>query len=202
MKISINKHLAIIGETQTGKTYLAQKIFKTNPIKSLFIDIEDIGDIKGQRVLTRNNREDVFDRTILKYHKVRYVPSSNDAVARREVRWIFNRLRKLNVPICVFVDEIQHYGTARKNAFDVYAIRGLKYGIHLVSISQRPAHVSKTIMTQTSVFIFFDVGVFERKYFREYNLPYDELLYRFKDAPKYSWIVYEKGVGIKGPYKI
>jgi len=102
----------------------------------------------------------------------------------------------------VYADEIQNWGDSRKNEFDVFAIRGLKHGLHLVAVSQRPAKISKTIISQSKTIIFFDISTFEKKYFKEYELPYDEINSMFVEAPKYSFVVFTKGKGLFGPYRL
>jgi len=210
MRINLNKHLCIIGETQSGKTVLANELFRINDTKSLFIDIEDMGEIKAEREVNMNTSPTEFKAIIKHYSKIKYIPSTDPKTAQKEVLWIWNTLMSMNINICVFVDEIQNYGDSNRNVFDVYAIRGLKHGVHLVSISQRPAYVSKTIMTQTPVIVFFEIGTFEREYFRRYQLPYDRMLNIFYDIaengdltrkiPLYSFIVFERGQPIKGPF--
>ena len=200
MKIEINKHLAIIGETQSGKTVLAHEIFRANPTKSLYIDIEDMGEIKAERELDMNIDVTTFRAVIQHYDKIKYIPSPKPKIAQKEMRWIWEALLGLNISICVFGDEIQNYGDDKRNVFDIYAVRGLKHGIHLVTISQRPAYVSKTIMTQTPKIIFFNIGTFERSYFLKYQLPYDEILEKFINASEYSFVIFERGKPLEGPF--
>jgi len=202
MRIAIKKHLAIIGETQSGKTVLAREIFNANPTKSLFIDIEDLGEIHAERELNMNDSPKTFRAMVQHYSKVKYVPSSNPSVARKETRWIWRMLMNMNINICVFADEIQNYGDDKRNVFDVYAVRGLKHGVHLITISQRPAYVSKTIMAQTPKIVFFNVGTFESEYFKRYRLPYEEINTMFAEAPEYSFIIYERGRPIEGPFRL
>lgn len=202
MKIDIVKHLCIIGETQSGKTVLANEIYKATPEKCLFIDIEDLGEIQADIELDSSNSRKEFVSAIKNFNRIKFIPSPEPKQAQKEVRWIWNILSVMNINICVFVDETQNYGNDKTNAFDIYAVRGLKRGIHLVSISQRPAYVSKTIMAQTPVIVFFNVGTFEKKYFTSYQLPYDEMVDVFATAPEYSFIIFERGKPIRGPFKL
>lgn len=200
MNVDMSKHTAIIGETQSGKTLLGNHLF--NRTGGLFIDIEDLGDIKADRVLSRRNSPEIFRNAIKKFNKVKYVPSPKTEVSSKELMWIWNTLRTMNKNIYLYVDEIQNWGGAMKNTCDIFAIRGLKYGIHLVSISQRPAYVSKTIATQTKTFIFFDIGDFEKMYFLKYNIPYDEIRNKLVKKGLYYFVVYERGIGVSEPYKL
>jgi len=200
MKIDMTRHVTIIGETQSGKTVLANYLFQKTG--GLFVDIEDLGDIEADITLTRRNTSSFFLKALQIYRRVRYVPSPNFEFNKKEILFIWRLVKTLNKNLYVYVDEIQNWGGARKNVFDVYAIRGLKYGIHLVSISQRPANISKSIATQTKTFIFFDISEMESQYFKLHQLPYEEIKRRLMDAPRYAFVVYVRGEGVSQPYKI
>ena len=211
MQIDMTKHIGICGETQSGKTILSNFLF--NRTGGLFIDIEDKGDVQAEISFSINNSESRFLTALKENKTVRYVPSTRLETSLKEIQYIWNCLTWINKPIYLYVDELQNWGNARKNAFDVFAIRGLKYGIHLVSISQRPAWISKTIATQSTTWVFFDIGDFERKYFDNYKLPYDEILSKFYDkdenghlirkAPQYSFVIYRRGIrSVSEPQKI
>lgn len=198
--IDLSKHASIYGETQSGKTLLANYLFERTG--GLFVDIEDKGDIIAERTLTRRNTKKHFIEVVKRYNKIRYIPSPEDEKAVKEAKWLWKTLSKLNLDLYVYVDETQHYGTARKNAFDVFATRGLKHGLHLVSIAQRPAMISKNIATQSMTSIFFDISTFEKTYFDRYQLPYDEIKDKLEKQPLYYFVVYKRGIGVSDPYKL
>jgi len=211
IEIDMTKHGSIIGETQTGKTIFSNFLF--NQTGGLFIDIEDKGDIDAEISFNINNSELRFIRALKERKTVRYVPSPRIEKSLKEVEYIWRVLMKLNMHIFVYVDEIQNWGNAVKNAFDVFAIRGLKHGIHLISITQSPSNLSKTIARQTPTWVFFDIGDFERAYFDRYKLPYDRILSKFYEeddkgdliriAPQYSFVIYRRGLrSVSEPMKI
>jgi len=196
----MDKHTSILGETQSGKTILANHLFSITG--GLFIDIEDVGDIKADITLTRRNSTDMFIKALKTRKYVKYVPSENIEVSLKEVKWIWRALKKLNKNIFVYVDEIQNWGGSRKNAFDVFAVRGLKYGIHLVAISQRPQNISKTILTQSPTVIIFDISGMEKKYFEDKELPYEDIKNNLMKQPKYSFVVYRRNEGVSQADKL
>lgn len=198
--IDLSKHVSIYGETQSGKTLLANYLFQRTG--GLFVDIEDKGDVITERTLTKRNTKNHFIEVIKSYNKVRYVPSPDDDVAIKEAKWLWNTLSKLNLDLYVYVDETQHYGTARKNAFDVFATRGLKHGLHLISIAQRPAMISKNIATQSMTSVFFDISTFEKTYFDRYQLPYEEIKSKLEKQPLYNFVVYKRGSGVSIAHKL
>lgn len=208
MKIDMKGHTGFIGITQSGKTTLMNHLFKKKG--GLFIDIEDKGEVQADRALNRHTDKTVFDNAIKQLKKIRYVPSPDTEKARKEARWISNRLLKLNKDIHVWVDEIQTYGSSRKNEFDVLAIRGLKHGIHLNYGTQRPAKVSKTIASQSRTMVFFDMSSFEKKGFKEYGLPYEEIVKKLESTGKpfanetlpYYFVIYTRGKEVSAPFKV
>jgi len=198
--LDIRKHMAIVGETQSGKTYLADKMFRQTG--GLFIDFEDVGDISCDVETDRTTDYEKIKNGLDAGKRVCYIPSETRDRREKEIEIIWRKLKKLNRNITVYADEIQEYGGDTKNRFDKFAVRGLKYGIHLIPISQRPAWISKTIATQSPKWIFFDVGDFERRYFREYQLPFGKLQEKLEGAGNYSFVIYERGELVKGPFKI
>ena len=50
------------------------------------------------------------------------------------------------------------------------------YGIRAVGISQRPADVSHTILTQSLYHVIFYIGDYDHPYFRKYNIPIEPQL--------------------------
>jgi len=211
MSLDMSKHTGIVGETQSGKTILSNFLFQKTG--GCFIDIEDRGDIKAEISFNIRSSTDRFKTALRDRHTVRYVPSTDKEESMKEAQYLWKMLKGLNKNMYLYVDEIQNWGSSRKSAFDVFAVRGLKYGIHLVSISQRPAWISKTIATQTITWIFFDIGDFERSYFDNYKLPYERILGKFykrdeigdliRIAPEYSFIVYRRGIkSVSEPKKL
>jgi len=201
LRIKIDKHGAIIGDTQSGKTVLANQLYKKAK-KALVIDIEDVGQFKG-KVFTIKNRPQELIHHLQTQGKAIYVPTWEKAKQKNEINFLWKMLIHMKEHIAVFVDETQHYGDSRTNLFDGYAVRGLKHGVHLISISQRIANISKTIMNNTTKTIFFDLGDYEESYFKQYGLSaiYEEVK-ELETLPKYSFKIYEKGVGISRAYKL
>jgi len=196
----MNKHTAILGETQSGKTLLADHLFQLTG--GLFIDIEDKGDIHAKSTHTRKGNPVIFRRALRNVKTVKYIPSPDKEKAIKEIKWIWKTLMALNQDIHVYVDEIQNYGGSRKNACDVFAIRGLKYGVHLNSITQRLANLSKTIATQSPTIIFFDISNLEKRYFKEYQLPYDTIKAKHQNQPPHHFVVYHRKKGVTNPYRL
>lgn len=200
VEINLDGHAGIVGITRSGKTYLAKHLY--NEVGGLYIDIEDKGEINSDITLNKYAKPEYFDMVLRKHKRVRYVPDPKLEKARKEIAWICRRLLTLNESIYFWVDEIQNYGNARTNECDIIATRGLKHGVHLMWMTQRPAKVSKTIASQSYTIVFFDFSGFEKKSFKEYDLPYDEIKSKIDNQPKYYFVIFTKGVGVSEAYKI
>jgi len=213
MNIDLSKNACIFGETQSGKTILANYLFQDTG--GLFIDISDMGDIEAD--IEFNHRKSVknFFLALKYYRRVRYVPISPQRDRKKslkEIKIIWELLCKLNKNIYVYVDEIQNWGTSRRNEYDVYATEGLKRGVHIISITQRPANISKTLASQSKTHIFFDIGEFEAAYYKKHQLPYEKILNSLykkdetgewvRKAPYYAFVVYQRGRGLSRPIKL
>lgn len=200
MNIDMKMHTCIIGETQSGKTALANKLFQRTG--GFFIDIEDKGDVEVDTILSGRDSPSTIISALKEKRRISYVPTTNKKLRKREVEALWELLKSINKNIYVYVDEVQHWGTARTNDFDVFAIRGLKHGIHLVVMTQRPAKISKTIASQCRTMVCFDISGFEKKYFKEYSLPYDEIKRKLKNMPEYYFVQYVRKVGVSQPYRL
>lgn len=190
----------IIGDTQSGKTELGNVLFQDTG--GFYIDIEDKGQVDADITLSAKNKPATIKKALTEKRRIYYIPTSKKKMRNREISALWHILKSVNLNIYVYVDEAQHFGTSRYNAFDEYAIRGLKHGIHLVSMTQRPANISKTIASQAKTMVCFDISGYEKKYFKDYQLPYDEIVNKLKDKPEYYFVQYVRKVGVSSPYKL
>lgn len=200
MNINMEGQVTIIGDTQGGKTELANHLFQQTG--GLYIDIEDKGQVQVDKTISAKNSVKVIKKVLKEYRRVAYIPTTDKKLRTKEVKALWHILIGLGINIYVYVDEAQHWGNARTNDFDEYAIRGLKHGVHLVVMTQRPAKISKTIASQSKTLICFDISGYEKKYFKEYNLPYDEINNALVKKPEYYFVVYIKKVGVSKPFKL
>lgn len=205
-QIPAQNHMAVFGETQSGKTTMMNKFsqnFKENGV--LFIDLEDMNEIECDSRYDMDSDLEEMRKDLEDGKMVRYVPDPMDKETRKqEAKHLAKKLIfDWNLPVYVIVDEIQEYGSSSSSPFDVIAVRGLKRGVHLISITQRPAKLSQTIATQTSTFVFFEVGEFEKTYFQRYSLPFEPLMKRFKMLEGDYWFqVYVRNMGLQKPLKL
>ena len=200
MIIDMTGHTTIIGDTQSGKTELANHLFQQTG--GLYIDIEDKGQIQVDKTISSKNSVTVIRKTIKENRRVAYIPTTNKKLRTREIEALWIILKGLGINIYVYIDEAQHWGTARTNDFDIFAIRGLKHGIHIVVMTQRPAKISKTIASQSKSLVCFDISGYETKYFKAYNLPFAEIEKKLINRPDYYFVVFVRKKGVSRPYKL
>lgn len=209
VKINIDKHMAIIGETGEGKTPIANDLYKNTvcvqgvPAHSLYVDFEDVGEIDSVvEVNLKTDDLDLIKQAFAQGKRVSVIPSEDKERRIKEIQALWKYLQTLNLVIAVFADEIQEYGNEDANPFNKFAVRGQKYGIHLVAITQRVAKLPTTIATQSNVILHFGVSNMEKKYYKDRNLPAEEIIGRVNPAPKHSFVIYRRGSGVSQPFKL
>ena len=67
---------------------------------------------------------------------------------------------------------------------------GMRFGIRGVFLSQRPANISNTLMTQSNNMIIFFCNM-ESQYFKSYSIPIEDILSLIKFNGKYSFCTYD-----------
>lgn len=197
-----NTHLTVIGTTQTGKTYSVTKsiekvregvlFFNTQhiPFSSKYVECNGSDDI--QTVITALRRGE----------KINFIPS-------RETRWkqlvaiiksLYDASEKHLLNIYLVVDEV-HLAEkdALKQCIEV-ATTGIRWGMRAVFISQRPALINNTIMSQSMKFVMFRTNM-EQKYLKDYGFPYDEINQKLVDGGEHSFVVYDFRT-VEGAFKV
>jgi len=202
LKLTIPKHMAVIGETQSGKTFLLNHLAKKYSGGVIVIDIEDVGQFNYYKKINQDTDVAHIMNWLKQGKTLLYVPDENLKNLEDEVQALWILVKTLNHNVLLILDEAQHYGSSRSNLFDVFSVRGLKYGVHLVTASQRIANISKTIMNNSPKLVQFKMGDYEAEYYKKYGLPHEKMYSLLASAPKYSFVIYEQGKGLSGPYRL
>jgi hypothetical protein len=97
---------------------------------------------------------------------------------------------KIN-PMYLAVDEVHLYDekTVLPELIRV-ATGGMKFGIRGVWISQRPALIPNTLMTQSVRMLMFPCNM-ETQYFKRYGIPYDEIEQELIKNGEFSYVSYD-----------
>lgn len=194
--INTDERTVICGGTGSGKTTFATWMFKNVGALAVFyntqleVRVEQAG---TALVYNMNGFRKAYNKG---YRKIVFNPNEDDEIAEKELESLIELLFKLGYeinkdakdtpkPFCyLFIDEIQEYSskTSKNQVVDRVWKRGRRYGIVGIAISQRPADVSHTILTQSRQHIIFRLGQYEKGYFDTYKIPI------FKDSEYAEWL--------------
>lgn len=182
---AVSHHLALMGITGSGKTFLSIKIIEALLTDTKVICIDFTGEWKKKidpSIVQITNRNDVVSYLSNSDQKIGLfeLPAlSNTTDVLKETQSfleiIFNYAKAKydeNSPVKIalvleeahtitpetgFLGDLGDYGSnkALVNKMTQVALQGRKYGIGLIVIAQRTANVSKTILTQCNTVICF-----------------------------------------------
>ena len=198
-----NNHVFICGITRSGKTYFAKEAARRLKSPVLFLNVQDeaLGapfqdfgpfDDPAQlrRQLQKGSKID-FRFWDLSGKQIQIVIASliNNIMQQRD----FSERR----PVYIVIDEAQILTGPGLDAAIAASTRGLARGVRLISISQRPALVDKTIYTQASEQYLFRLAPSEGQYLKNKGIDYDYCLKTWEDLGQYSYI-YTDGFIMEG----
>jgi hypothetical protein len=187
-------HTIVVGQTQNGKTYAVEHLLKVQKRGVLFFNVQ----LENLTGYIKVDKKTPF-RTILdllkKHQKVNYYPSTRSGAQSQELRFIINQLfenghfSKENF-IYVVVDEVHLFKKEALEEICRIATGGLRFGLHGIFLSQRPANMDNTLMTQSTNVLVFKCNM-ESQYFKNYDIPIIEILKQIELNGKYSFCSYD-----------
>lgn len=182
---AISHHIALIGVTGSGKTFLAQQIIEKMLHDTKVICIDFTGEWKKrldsskQQIISKDdvetyldggdkkvgvfelpalsNTTDVLKETQSFLEKVfAYAKKRYDADNPVKVALVLEEAHTIT-PETSFLGDMGDYSSnkALVNKMTQVALQGRKYGVGLLVIAQRTANVSKTVLTQCNTVICF-----------------------------------------------
>lgn len=187
--LTIKQHAAIVGITGSGKSYLANQLFKHTG--GIFFNSQHDAQIGGFKADFYSSAEAMI-YAIKNKLRINYLPNRNRAFNLKEIEVLYELLKRLGGGY-IYIDEAHLYVPEKSsdNVIDYMIRMGRKENVHLVLISQSPSDIKKSCLRQVHKHIIFDLGAYERLYFRVYGLPFDEII--SKTRQKYHFVVYENG---------
>ena len=198
--INKNEHYAVFGQTRSGKTTSTYSMLHKQKKAVLFFNTQQIiipGYITVDKKLTTKS----LLRLIQNGKKINYIPDRE--TRQYELPALVNLLYGFagshKIDLYFVIDEIHLYEKKALKAAEEVATTGIRWGIHLIAISQRPAKVSNTILTQCTSFIFFKISIMERQYLESYRIPFDDV-YNKLQAP-YQFVIFDSYT-VSDPKKI
>lgn len=158
-------HMLVIGETQSGKTYYANKLHQGFPAVSVFFNTNHVN-VWGEKVSTTRD----LAKTLARSRKINYLPSSDREQARADldelVRFLFQHGAGASYRWCnLVVDEAQEFSRetsvgGQQDSVRLVATRGLgAYGIRLVVLTQYPPALNTTTRTNCATRVVFRPGI-------------------------------------------
>lgn len=187
---TLEKHISIIGRTNTGKTTVAKKLHDNTDKISVFFNTQD-EDVQGHET----KKWDVHD---LKEHKkINFISHHSNDIATIQLNEIVQDLRKITESLgdrsrktrfVVFVDEAHEIAPNNVTGTPLHFVfkRGHRYGITGVSITQRPAELDLGIVSQADLHVIFDVNDFESQYFKKKNIPIEQVRDQLVDTHNFT----------------
>lgn len=157
-EIRLNDRVAVFGGTGTGKSILAQVMFRSLPVKwwKVIIDITD-SIIEPTALTFYDPNEIPWDKA----YNLRFVPDI-DIDLEEQINALY-----LNIfyhGVCwVWLDEANEVTTAHHTAFGLRKVllQGRKAYVGHLSCTPRPADISKSIVTQAQYLITFALVDFD-----------------------------------------
>jgi len=188
MSMEFTQHVFITGKTNTGKTTFGSEYFKDNDGLNIFFNIQEeycveekadiiitsVGELES--AIAEKNTHICFnpelageDINIAQIGVTIRMLMAMGAIAKREAKG------RPEVWATVYIDEIQEFGEKTGHPI-IHRLwkRGLGYGIQAVGLSQRPADVSHTVLTQSQDHVIFYVGGYDHPYFKKYQIPIED----------------------------
>ena len=199
--MKLDGHEVVVGRTQSGKTHYAINARAEDwggPV--LFFNPQGFP-VSGRKWVSCSGHSIVAQliQVLKQGLKLAYVPSDNDAIAVQELNQLVDLSFSGSWPsagLLFIADEAQDFaGPLRR-----IARRGLARGVTGVFISQRPAEMHNTLLTQAIRHVIF-ASAWESQYFKRYGLDADFIQQTLATAKPYSYAVLEQGK-ISGPFSI
>jgi archaellum biogenesis ATPase FlaH len=187
-------HVIVVGQTQNGKTYTVNHLLLKQKRGVLFFNTQ-LEDLTGYVKVNSKTAFSVIKKLLKKGYKVNYVPSSRLTIQSQEVSFIINQLfqngefTKKNF-IYIVIDEVHLFKKQALEEVCRIATGGLRFGLHGIFLSQRPANMDNTLMTQSTNVLVFKCNM-ESQYFKNYDIPIIEILELIEKNGKYSFCSYD-----------
>jgi energy-coupling factor transporter ATP-binding protein EcfA2 len=189
-EIQLNDRVAIFGGTGTGKSILAQVLFRSLPAKwwKVIVDVTD--SIEEPSALKFYDPENIPWGDA---YNLQYIPDI-DYDLEEQINTLY-----LNIffhGVCwVWLDEANEVTTAHHTAFGLRKIllQGRKAYVGHVACTPRPADISKSIVTQAQYVITFNLVDFEDRLrmARYIGMTLDEFDEQMRQLNDYEYLLYD-----------
>lgn len=201
--IEFEKHVFVTGTTDSGKTTFTAKYYESNDGLNIFFNIQEEYVVEEHSDIIVTSLDQLEKAIEDKHTHICYNPElagqdvsivdigvtirmlfAMGTLAKREAKG------RPEIWATVYIDEVQEFGEKQGHPI-IHRLwkRGLGYGIRAVGISQRPADVSHTILTQSKDHVIFYIGGYDHPYFSKYQIPIKEHIGHLEQP--YNFVVWD-----------
>ena len=200
--IQFDGHTVVVGLTRCGKTWAVKESLKGQKNGTLFFNPQM--ELFGEDFVSADGSSQIgrIKDAIEQGYKVNFIPSTDLERQSLQLAFLIKSLYDgCTRDMILVVDEV-HLFTAKevKRELIRVATTGLRFGIRGVWISQRPAEIFNTLMTQSNKFVIFKTNM-ESNYFDRYRIPGEEIAQRIKAGGLYSYCTFDWSE-VQGPFKV
>lgn len=199
---AVRGHVTVLGKTQSGKSYLTKRAIEKWAGGVLVVDTKRERDYPCLYLTGHENLAGIY-RDLDKGAHLAYVPNPDPKKARAALERIAGDILKRRWrDLMLVVDEAQvHAPKGAPNPLDWLATQGQGLGVRLVAVTQRPAMLSHTVLTQSEQIFLFYLGMFEDGYLRNYGMDGETLRRDYWiDPSEHRYMVWD-GAQMTGPFR-
>jgi len=200
-KVLGGKHILVVGETGSGKTYYMAKLCEMLPTLIFVNPQEEVIVDKITQVVT-DEEDKVIELLEDGYRKIQFLPSEDDEQAIEQLKIIrldlWSIASEMNIKdgefwMNMIVDEANIFAQlgSRTDAQNL-ARRGRRYGVRSWFLTQQPQDLAKGIVNNTTHAVIFQLGTFAEPYYQKFHIPIEEE--REWIALKYHYCIWDKHV--------
>lgn len=201
-----NNHVFVCGITRSGKTHFVHAAALSLKDPVLYFNIQG-EDAPRQFITVRTSEIDLLQLVELLKDgaKVNLIFDNWKTGYKVVAGYIIAELMQAGFaekkPIYVIVDECHLLNDDSLEKMKYAATAGLKKGVRLICVTQRPALADKTLYTQSHEHYIFFLSVSEKAYMKNKGIDYDQCQSEWKKRGKYSYIYFD-GYKLEGRNKI
>lgn len=189
-----NNHVFISGITRSGKSRFVHEAVRELKRPVLYMNIQNDKVPRGQYITVYSQQMTVpqLIEALKDGAKINLVLAKGGYVST--AGYIMSKLMDAGFseenPMYLVLDECHLLkGFSEINA-EYVSTAGLKQGIRLISVSQRPAEVHKTIYTQAPEQYIFYLAISEKMYMKNKGIDYDFCFKEWTQRGQYSYVFY------------
>jgi DNA helicase HerA-like ATPase len=191
--MNFKAHTSIIGTTGTGKTYATNRLILKERQGALYFNTNLVDLAPGWIKANGDNTFQQIVSNIKLGKKINYLPGR--ATREKELIYLIDNLFESNFtadrPFICAIDECHLYRKDSERKLIEIATSGRTFGFIGTFISQRPAEMNYTLLSQSSLFYLFDVNGFEENYLKGKGFPVDKIKSEIIKNGLYSYVTYD-----------